>query len=140
MTNREVIAAWDEHARTHAPFGPQGDFAREHLLNPAIFELLGPPAGLRILDAGCGGGSLCRLLARAGADATGIEPSASIAHARRPKRPTSWTSATCRGIYAKDSVMTASTTPSSRTWSSRTSPTTGRPCATARQRSGPAAG
>ncbi len=82
MTNRDVIAAWDEHSRTHTPFGPQGDFAREHLLNPAVFTLLGPPAGLRVLDAGCGGGYLSRLLARAGAHVTGLEPSAYIAQAR----------------------------------------------------------
>jgi 2-polyprenyl-3-methyl-5-hydroxy-6-metoxy-1,4-benzoquinol methylase len=44
-------------------------------VNPAIFSLLGHAQGKTILDAGCGQGYLCRLLARRGAHVTGIEPS-----------------------------------------------------------------
>lgn len=47
---------------------------RQLLLNPAFFGLLGDVAGKVILDAGCGQGYLCRLLARMGAQVTGIEP------------------------------------------------------------------
>lgn len=73
LTNAEVIRAWAT-SDSAAAFGEQGDFARQHLLNPAIFALLGDANGKRVLDAGCGQGFLCRLLARKGATVTGIEP------------------------------------------------------------------
>src|SRR5215471_2322279 len=56
-------------------FGDEGDMTHQYLLNPAIFALLGDVRGKTILDAGCGQGYLCRLLAKAGANVTGIEPS-----------------------------------------------------------------
>lgn len=74
ITNSEVIKAWSaayDHADT---FGEEGDFAHQHLLNPAIFTLLGDVTGKQVLDAGCGQGYLCRLLARKGAFVTGVEP------------------------------------------------------------------
>src|SRR5579885_2924879 len=73
-TNAEVIRAWAAASDSAAAFGEEGDFARQHLLNPAIFALLGDVTGKQILDAGCGQGYLCRLLARRGASVTGIEP------------------------------------------------------------------
>jgi 2-polyprenyl-3-methyl-5-hydroxy-6-metoxy-1,4-benzoquinol methylase len=75
MSNSEAIRAWSAAAADHVgDFGDEGDFARKHLLNPAIFALLGEVQGKRILDAGCGQGYLCRLLAGRGALVTGIEP------------------------------------------------------------------
>lgn len=74
ITNSEVIKAWSaayDHADT---FGEEGDFAHQHLLNPVIFTLLGDVAGKQVLDAGCGQGYLCRMLARKGAFVTGVEP------------------------------------------------------------------
>lgn len=74
-TNAAIIAAWEQSAHhSLAIFTEEGDFARQHLLNPAIFALLGDVAGKRVLDAGCGNGYLCRLLARRGAHVTGVEP------------------------------------------------------------------
>ena len=74
-TNQDAISMWSSAALAHAnDFGEQGDFAREHMLNPAIFAMLGDPYGKRILDAGCGQGYLCRLLAKRGASVVGIEP------------------------------------------------------------------
>ncbi len=74
MTNDEAVAAWSAAAAAHAnDFDDEGDFVRRHLLNPAIFELLGGVAGKRILDAGCGQGYLSRLLAKRGAQVTGVE-------------------------------------------------------------------
>jgi len=75
ITNADVIKTWGnasyEAAVNH---GDEGDFARQYLLNPALFALLGEVKGKRILDAGCGQGYLCRLLARKGAIVTGVEP------------------------------------------------------------------
>jgi len=44
----------------------------------ALLELLGPVAGLRVLDVACGHGRITRELARRGADVTGIDISASL--------------------------------------------------------------
>lgn len=74
-TNQDAISVWSSAALAHAnDFGEQGDFAREHMLNPAIFAMLGDSYGKRILDAGCGQGYLCRLLAKRGASVVGMEP------------------------------------------------------------------
>jgi SAM-dependent methyltransferase len=53
--------------------GPEGDFGRRALLNPAIFRLLGDVRGQTILDAGCGNGYLSRLLADRGGTVVGVE-------------------------------------------------------------------
>ena len=42
----------------------------------ALLDLLGVPAGLRVLDAACGHGRITRELARRGADVTGVDVSA----------------------------------------------------------------
>ncbi len=85
---QRVIAAWDEAADHLEGFGAEGDFARQHLLNPTIFTLAGSLVGKRVLDAGCGEGYLSRMLARRGAHVTGVEPAARLyalcaAHERR---------------------------------------------------------
>jgi 2-polyprenyl-3-methyl-5-hydroxy-6-metoxy-1,4-benzoquinol methylase len=70
----EIMRQWSAAFRASAAeFGPEGDFGRKHLLNPALFDLLGDVKGQRILDAGCGQGYLSRMLARRGAHVTGIE-------------------------------------------------------------------
>jgi 2-polyprenyl-3-methyl-5-hydroxy-6-metoxy-1,4-benzoquinol methylase len=74
--NRAIIAAWAAATDHLDDFEDEGDFTRQHLLNPVIFELLGSVAGRTILDAGCGQGYLCRLLAKRGARVTGVEPAA----------------------------------------------------------------
>lgn len=75
ITNQQAIEAWSTAPQELAEsFGDEGDFARQHLLNPALFALLGDVAGKRILDAGCGQGYLCRQLTQRGAIVTGVEP------------------------------------------------------------------
>lgn len=70
----ELLARWD----------PEGDAGRKYLLNPTIFRMLEPLHGKRILDAGCGQGYLCRLLAREGAEVIGVDPATRpIEYARR---------------------------------------------------------
>jgi SAM-dependent methyltransferase len=74
-TNADAIAAWSEYPSDLIDsYGEAGDLIRQHLLNPTIFSLLGEVRDKRILDAGCGQGYLCRLLARQGARMTGVEP------------------------------------------------------------------
>jgi SAM-dependent methyltransferase len=54
-------------------FDSLGDPASE-----ALLELLGPPAGMQILDVGCGHGRITRELARRGAGLTGIDISGAL--------------------------------------------------------------
>ena len=75
ITNNDIISAWGNATQDAAvQHGDEGDFARQHLLNPAIFSLTGDVQGKKILDAGCGQGYLSRMLAKRGAIVTGIEP------------------------------------------------------------------
>lgn len=74
MSNCEAIEAWAAGGNHVGDLGDEGDFTRQYLLNQVIFGLLGPVAGRQILDAGCGQGYLCRLLAKQGAIVTGVEP------------------------------------------------------------------
>lgn len=74
-TNEEVIRAFSGAPQSLLDgFGDEGDLTRQHLLNPAIFSLLGDVQDKTILDAGCSQGYLSRLLARRGARVTGVEP------------------------------------------------------------------
>ena len=76
FTNHDVIQGWSRASpEVVASFGEEGDVTRRHLLNSAIFSLVGTVAGKRVLDAGCGQGYLARLLANKGAAVTGVEPS-----------------------------------------------------------------
>ena len=63
-----------QHPAAITSFDPEDDASREFLLNPHIFRLLGDLTGRAVLDAGCGQGYLCRLLASRGARVTGVEP------------------------------------------------------------------
>jgi 2-polyprenyl-3-methyl-5-hydroxy-6-metoxy-1,4-benzoquinol methylase len=76
ITNASVIKSWETASSdVIAQHGDEGDFARKYLLNPTLWNLLGEVQNKKILDAGCGQGYLCRLLAHKGALVTGIEPS-----------------------------------------------------------------
>jgi 2-polyprenyl-3-methyl-5-hydroxy-6-metoxy-1,4-benzoquinol methylase len=78
-TNEAAIARWAEMPpEALAAMADDGDFAKRHLINPVVLRMLGPVAGRRVLDAGCGNGYLSRLLARAGAQVTGLEPAAAL--------------------------------------------------------------
>ena len=62
----------------------------------ALLDLLGPPAGLRVLDIACGHGRLTRELARRGAVVTGADISgALIGRAGRPSGQNRSASVTC---------------------------------------------
>jgi SAM-dependent methyltransferase len=71
---REIQSRWDRAAEIwDDKYGKYGDAYREHIFNPALFRLMGDVSGLRILDAGCGTGYFCRLLAERGARVTGVD-------------------------------------------------------------------
>jgi 2-polyprenyl-3-methyl-5-hydroxy-6-metoxy-1,4-benzoquinol methylase len=73
------IRRWGAIPRSaHEQFGPEGDFCRQHLLNPVLWRMLGDVSGRRVLDAGSGQGYLCRLLAARGAKVVGLEPGRSL--------------------------------------------------------------
>ncbi|WP_152363967.1 class I SAM-dependent methyltransferase [Microlunatus speluncae] len=55
-----------------------GDFPKRHLLNDHLLNLLGELPGRRLLDAGAGEGYLSRILARAGARVTAVEPAGGL--------------------------------------------------------------
>src|SRR5215472_2283029 len=88
ITNEEAIKAWSNIPPEWAEqFGDEGDTTRQYMLNPVLFSLLGDVSGQRILDAGCGQGYLCRLLAKRGAAMTGIEPAETgFAYAQKRER------------------------------------------------------
>ncbi len=54
--------------------GDQGDWSREHVLDPAMLERLGERQFQRALDVGCGEGRFCRMLKARGVSAVGIDP------------------------------------------------------------------
>ena len=73
----EVARYWDGNAAAWAREVRQGhDIARELLNNPAFLALIGDLHGRQVLDAGCGDGYNTRILARAGAQMTGVDLSA----------------------------------------------------------------
>jgi len=88
MTNAEAIASWSAMPTAALDsYDDQGDFPKRHLLNNHLLRLLGPVAGRRVLDAGCGQGYLSRLLAGRGATVVGVEPAdAMIGRARELER------------------------------------------------------
>jgi len=78
-TDRDAIAKWGEMPRDAiGAMGPNGDFEKEHLLNPTMLRMLGDVYTKRVLDAGCGQGYFSRLLAYRGAHVVGVEPASAL--------------------------------------------------------------
>jgi ubiquinone/menaquinone biosynthesis C-methylase UbiE len=74
LSDEDVARHWDANANQWSDHVRRGwDAYREHLNNPAFFEMVGDVRGKTLLDAGCGEGYNTRLLARAGARVTGID-------------------------------------------------------------------
>jgi 2-polyprenyl-3-methyl-5-hydroxy-6-metoxy-1,4-benzoquinol methylase len=78
-TGEAAIEQWAQMPRELlAEMADDGDFCRRHLLNPVLARMLGDVSGRRVLDAGCGNGYFSRMLARAGAKVTGVEPASAL--------------------------------------------------------------
>lgn len=78
-TNQDLIDQWSlVTSQSIDEYGDEGDMSKKNLLNPALFELLGDLKGKKVLDVGMGGGYLSRLMAKKGAQVTGLEPSKSM--------------------------------------------------------------
>jgi 2-polyprenyl-3-methyl-5-hydroxy-6-metoxy-1,4-benzoquinol methylase len=71
----ELVAAREEAGIEHDP------------IMPRFLTLLGDVSGLLTLDAGCGEGYVSRILARHGAQVTGIDSAASLIEIARAKDP-----------------------------------------------------
>jgi 2-polyprenyl-3-methyl-5-hydroxy-6-metoxy-1,4-benzoquinol methylase len=78
-TNDAAIRQWSVMPREALDrMEPEGDFSRRHLLNATLLHMLGHVDGVRVLDAGCGHGYFCRMLANRGAEVVGVEPAQAL--------------------------------------------------------------
>jgi SAM-dependent methyltransferase len=79
ITDEGIRRGWDRAADWWVGrYSPRGDVNREWIIDPVLLSFVGDVRGLRILDAGCGGGYLSRLLARGGARVVGVDVSARL--------------------------------------------------------------
>jgi SAM-dependent methyltransferase len=79
-----MAGGWDSSAQAWiADMGEAGDYARAHVLDPPMAELVQAGRFTSALDVGCGEGRFCRMLRGWGIDATGMDPTdALLARAR----------------------------------------------------------
>lgn len=88
VTDVVIREGWDAVARWWVSrYGPRGDLFREWIIDPVLFKFLGDVRGQRVLDAGCGGGYLARMLAERGARVDAVDISQGLlAEARAEER------------------------------------------------------
>src|SRR6266480_1460896 len=88
-TTTEILPSrWDANASFWVQIiREHRDKYRNELTDPAILKAIGEPAGLAVLDAGCGEGYLSRILASNGATVTGVDSSARLIEAARTQNP-----------------------------------------------------
>ena len=79
---------WDELAEAWiAAVGEGGDWARQHVLDPALLERIAQRCYRRALDVGCGEGRMCRMLQARAIPAVGIDPTAALLERARALDP-----------------------------------------------------
>src|SRR5882757_603331 len=79
---------WDRAAQAWIDaMGERGDWAREHVLDPAMLDRVAAGRFERALDVGCGEGRFCRMLKATGVAVTGIDPTPKLLDAARQRDP-----------------------------------------------------
>ena len=74
MKKDSIQDQWDKAAKAWVDFVRTGkDYYRTELNHPAMLEVLGDIRGRRILDLGCGEGWNTRIVAKKGANVTGVD-------------------------------------------------------------------
>ncbi|MCI0441048.1 MAG: methyltransferase domain-containing protein [Chloroflexi bacterium] len=74
LSDADVQRNWNRNAeRWDAGYDDDGDRNRRYQSDEPMLAMLGDVRGKRVLDVGSGNGYLCRKLARAGAQMTGVE-------------------------------------------------------------------
>lgn len=82
-SNRPPVSAPSETRWDPADYERTARFVSD--LGEPVLQLLGPRAGQRILDLGCGDGALTERLARSGATIVGVDPSPEFVAAARAR-------------------------------------------------------
>ncbi len=88
-----MTSGWDTMARSRdASMGENGDLWHRSLIDPTLLRVVGPVAGLRVVEVACGNGYLARRFARSGARSVlaldASAPSIRFARARERAAPT----------------------------------------------------
>lgn len=79
---------WDQSAQAWiASMGKQGDWARQHVLDPVMLGRAARDEHRSALDVGCGEGRFCRMLEASGIQAIGIDPTHVLVDEARRRDP-----------------------------------------------------
>jgi len=79
---------WDESAEAWiAVVGERGDWARQHVLDPAVLERIERRRYRRAIDVGCGEGRMCRAMQARSIPTVGIDPTAALLERARSLDP-----------------------------------------------------
>jgi SAM-dependent methyltransferase len=79
---------WDQSAKAWiASMGERGDWAREHILDPAMFARIDLQPFRCALDVGCGEGRFCRMLKARGISSIGVDASRPLLEAAIDRDP-----------------------------------------------------
>ena len=74
MGDNSIRDQWDDASDSWADFVRTGkDWTRDEMNNPAMFDILGDIKDKKILDLACGEGFNSRIMARKGANVTGVD-------------------------------------------------------------------
>ena len=84
VTDATSVDPWNQNASYWVRIiREQRDRYRNELTDAAVLQAIGPCQNMKILDAGCGEGYMCRKLADLGAQAVGIDASERLIEAAR---------------------------------------------------------